>query len=84
MAEDDAVDELVPLGSLGRGQRGEINQLLGERNEVHRLEEMGLRSGVEVEMLQPGSPCIVRLDGHRLCFRMGDLFHILVRPGRVV
>jgi hypothetical protein len=33
-------------------------------------------------MVQPGSPCIVRLDGHhRLCFRETDHIGILVRPG---
>jgi Fe2+ transport system protein FeoA len=40
-----------------------------------------LRSGVVVEMLQPGVPCIVGLAGQRLCFRQNDAVGILVRLG---
>jgi hypothetical protein len=34
-----------------------------------------------IEMVQPGSPCIVRLAGHKLCFRESDVMGILVRAG---
>jgi hypothetical protein len=34
-------------------------------------------------MIRPGSPCIVRLDGQRFCFRETELIGILVRPGVV-
>jgi Fe2+ transport system protein FeoA len=44
------------------------------------LHELGLRRGAEVEMIQPGSPCIVRLEGHRLCLRGDELLNVLVRP----
>jgi Fe2+ transport system protein FeoA len=48
---------------------------------VKRLEEMGLREGTEVEMVQPGSPCIVRLGDVKLCFRETELIHVMVCPG---
>jgi hypothetical protein len=33
-----------------------------------------------IEMLQPGRPCIIRLDGQRLCVRDDEMFSVLVRP----
>ena len=76
------MDELIPLHLLDRGQSAEIDQLTGQADQVHRLEELGMRSGVRIEMVQPGSPCIVRLDGgHKLCFRENEAFRVLVRPG---
>lgn len=77
----DAVSDLIPLHMLSRGEVGEIDQLVGKADDVQRLEELGLRSGVVIEMLQPGVPCIVGLAGHRLCFRQNEAVGILVRAG---
>jgi Fe2+ transport system protein FeoA len=70
---------LLPLFQLEPGQRARIRQLMGMPDQVHRLEELGLRAGSTVEMVQPGSPCIVRLDGGKLCFRGTEAFSVLVR-----
>ncbi len=78
------VEELIPLRYLARGQLAEIGELIGHSEHVQRLREIGIRSGVQIEMVQPGSPCIVLLDGQRLCFRETDLIGILVRPGVTV
>ena len=51
---------------------------------VHRLEELGLREGRVLQMLQPGSPCIIRLAGIKLCFRSDDLTSVLVKPTATV
>lgn len=75
------IDELVPVRFLARGQSAEISELIGRPEQVQRLHELGLRSGVQIEMVQPGSPCIVKLAEQRLCFRESDLVGILVRPG---
>jgi ferrous iron transport protein A len=75
--------ELVPLPLLRPGQRASIDQLLGRDDDVHRLQELGMRIGSTVEMLQSGSPCIVKLDGTKLCFRACDATSVLVRPGDV-
>ncbi|MFO0904392.1 MAG: FeoA family protein [Pirellulales bacterium] len=72
---------LLPLMQLAPGQRGEVSQLMGLPDQVHRLEELGLRTGATVEMLQPGSPCIVRIEGSKLCFRGNEAFSVLVRAG---
>lgn len=72
--------EMIPIGLLNSGQLGVVENVLGLPDQVHRLEELGLRGGVEIEMVQPGSPCIIRLSGHKLCFRADDMMTVLVRP----
>ncbi len=59
-----------------------VAELLGAPEQVHRLQEMGLRLGTQVHMVKPGSPCIVRLLGHKLCFRADEMLHVLVLPER--
>ena len=74
------MNELVPLNLLARGECALIEQLVGQADQVHRLEELGLRAGVSIEMLEPGVPCIVRVADQKLCFRDADLFNVIVRP----
>jgi Fe2+ transport system protein FeoA len=72
--------ELIPLRCLKSGQTGEVGQVLGDPQQVHRLQELGVRQGITVEMLQSGSPCIIRTSGSKLCFRPSEALHVLVRP----
>lgn len=81
---DSLVYDLIPLGTLLPGQRGFVEQVVGRPEQVRRLEELGLRSGVRVEMVQSGSPCIVHLAGHKLCFRAADVLRVMVRLGACV
>ena len=73
--------ELLPLSLLTAGQSGRVREIVAPRDEVHRLEEMGLRHGALVEIVQPGSPCIIRLAGQTICFRPGEAGHVLVETG---
>ncbi|MGI8977886.1 MAG: FeoA family protein [Pirellulaceae bacterium] len=75
--------DLIPLELLPIGHRAYVDQFVGDDANVHRLHEMGLRHGIIVEMVQPGSPCIVKLMGNKLCIRDANLFQVLVRPGAV-
>ena len=76
--------ELIPLNLLRSGQTARIGHVTGRPEQVHRLEELGLRGGTQIEMVQAGTPCIIRLAGHRqLCFRADDLLRVLVRPAAV-
>jgi ferrous iron transport protein A len=75
------MSETFPLHMLTVGQRAHIDQLVGRPDEVHRLQELGMHVGKSVEMLQTGSPCIVKLDGSRLAFRDHEGFRVLVRLG---
>lgn len=74
-------DPILPLELLAAGQKADVYQLVGSSADVHRLEELGLRAGATIEMVSPGSPCIIRLSGHKLCFRDGEALGVLVRPG---
>ena len=73
--------DLIPLELLPAGHQAYVDQLIGDDTSVHRLQEMGLRSGILVEMVQSGSPCILKLMGNKLCIRDANLFQVLVRPG---
>jgi len=75
------VHEFIPLNLLAPGQQAEVAQIIGQSDEVHRLHELGLRGGAAVEMIQSGSPCIIRLAGQKLCLRADELVSVLVRPG---
>ena len=76
-----AVHELIPLNLLTSGESASIGQVMGRPEQVHRLEELGLRGGASIEMIQTGSPCIIRLAGQKLCFRADELLSVLVRRG---
>lgn len=71
--------DLISLRCLTAGELGEVGQIVGDPHQVHRLEELGLREGTTVEMVRPGSPCIIRLSGHKLCFRPTAGLNVLVR-----
>ncbi|MDA0283031.1 MAG: FeoA family protein [Planctomycetota bacterium] len=60
---------IIPLELLSAGERARIVEIEGEPSLVHRLNEMGLSDGVEIKMVQSGSPCIIALDNHRISFR---------------
>jgi ferrous iron transport protein A len=73
--------EIVPLPFLVSGEPAQVDEVMGEPADVHRLAELGLKPGAAVEMVQPGNPCIIRLAGSKLCFRETDLLSVLVRLG---
>jgi len=69
---------MIPLHLLASGEIGCICDVSGESSLVVRLEEMGLREGVKVRMVQPGQPCIIAFEGHRLSFRGENDVTVLV------
>ncbi|MGE3313835.1 MAG: ferrous iron transport protein A [Planctomycetaceae bacterium] len=60
---------VIPLESLAVGESARIENVDGSIEMVTRLEEMGLRQGVDIQMVRPGSPCIIALNNHRISFR---------------
>jgi len=72
----------LPLDLLSRNERAEIVQIDGPADDVHRLDEMGLRPGVVVRVVSAGSPCILALGDIRLSFRASDDSVVLVQPLR--
>lgn len=76
---DPSMHDLIPLNLLSPGQSAQVGLVAGLPEAVHRLEELGVRHGAKVEMLQTGNPCIIRLEGAKLCFRGDELIQVLVR-----
>lgn len=76
--------ELIPLHCLYAGQSAFVEEVLGNSCDVQRLHEIGLCRGAAVEMVQPGSPCVIRLGGNKLCLRHDDLTSVMVRAGALM
>jgi Fe2+ transport system protein FeoA len=73
-------ETLIPLELLGTGEWADVAEICGETASVHRLAEMGVRSGCRLCVLQSGSPCLLQVGNMRLCLRTGLPTEILVRP----
>jgi Fe2+ transport system protein FeoA len=69
---------VIPLEFLASGETGRVCSLDGDHAHVIRLEEMGLRAGVEVRMLRTGPPCLLAIDNQRITFRGEDAVTVLV------
>lgn len=72
--------ELVPLDCLQAGEVAQVVEIVGRPEQVQRIKELGLHDGVEVSVVRPGRPCILRLAGQTLCFRGSEFLNVLVRP----
>ena len=70
---------LVPLDMLKSGEFAHVEEVHGDAAWVHRLAEMGLREGCKLQMVQPGSPCLLKVSDCRLCLRHHECSNILVR-----
>jgi Fe2+ transport system protein FeoA len=68
----------MPLSLIPVGIPAKISEVLGTLADVNRLSEMGMRPGVIVEIVQNGSPCIVRVGESKLCFRESEVLRVLV------
>ena len=68
----------IPLSLIPIGCPAKISEVLGSLADVNRLSEMGMRPGVMVEVVQNGSPCIVRVGETKLCFRESEVLSVLV------
>ena len=70
----------IPLHRLVAGQSARVARILGPVDDVHRLEEFGLRGGTRIVMVRSGSPCILRVAGSKVCLRTDERLLILVTP----
>lgn len=71
---------LLPLDMLAAGEMADVADVCGDPSWVGRLAELGIREGCRLQVLQPGSPCLLDISGCRLCIRGCDGSQILVRP----
>jgi len=84
---------MMPLALLSPGEAGEIvtirvheekqsccGQCNGERHKSdNRIEELGLRAGKTVSMLNNGAPILLRIDEARIAIDRGLAMKIMVR-----
>ena len=71
---------LLPLDMLRAGETAEVAEVAGHASWVGRLAELGIRPGCRLQVVQPGSPCLLDVGGCKLCLRGGECSAILVRP----
>ena len=74
------LSELTPFTALQSGEFGQIHSVVGTPELVRHLAEIGLRSGAQLEMIQQGATCILRIDGTKLCVRGDELLRVMVTP----
>lgn len=70
--------ETVPLDCLQANETGQVAWIEGKSDFVTRLAEMGLRQGTTIRMIQPGTPCILALNGQRMSLRVEADTHVFV------
>jgi ferrous iron transport protein A len=70
----------IPLHRLAAGQSAHVARIVGAAEDVHRLEEFGLRRGTKIEMFRRGSPCILRIAASKVCLRLEDRLQVFVTP----
>lgn len=70
--------DLIPINMIPPGQQAEVRQIVGQPEHIRRLEELGVRGGVILEVVQTGTPCIIRIGTTKLCFRDGEMCAVLV------
>jgi Fe2+ transport system protein FeoA len=70
----------MPLELLTAGDWADVAEIHGDVSWVGRMAELGLHKGTRLRILQGGSPCLVQVNGSRLCLRGEQAMQILVRP----
>jgi Fe2+ transport system protein FeoA len=71
---------MLPLDLLKSGEWAEVAEVIGEADWVCRLAALGLREGCQVQVLQQGSPCLLRVENCKLCLRGAESSSIFVQP----
>lgn len=69
---------LMPLDMLQAGEWAEVEEVSGPL--IGRLAELGIRQGCRLQVVQPGTTCLLNISGCKLCLRPGECSLILVRP----
>jgi Fe2+ transport system protein FeoA len=73
-------EPLLPLEMIGPGEWADVADVAGEPTWIGRMAELGVRIGSRLQILQPGSPCLLRVGDARLSLRGEWRTRILVRP----
>jgi len=73
------MNPLLPLELLQTGEWADVADVQGDPAWVGRMAELGVRAECRLQVLQAGSPCLVQINGSRLCLRGEQAMRILVR-----
>ena len=71
---------MLPLDMLAAGEWADVSEVSGAPEWVGRLADLGIRQGCRLQVLQPGSPCLLQVDQCKLCLRGSEMSQIFVRP----
>lgn len=73
-------DRVLPLKNIRSGQPVVLVQISGGHRVAHRLAELGLTPGVQLEVLQnKGGPILLAVRGTRLAIGRGMANKVMVR-----
>ena len=73
-------DRVLPLTNVRSGQPVVLVQISGGHRVAHRLAELGLTPGVQLEVLQnKGGPILLAVRGTRLAIGRGMAKKVMVR-----
>lgn len=70
----------VRIQELAQGDQAVVTQVSGHDDDLARLCALGFRSGIRIQIVRSGQPCIVQLEETRLCLRPDSTLRILVAP----
>lgn len=73
-------EPMIPLSLLAAGDSAVVQSVVGGSELVRHLAEIGVRDGALLEMVRPGTTCILRVAGTKLCVRGDELLQVMVTP----
>ena len=73
-------ERIVPLSAVAPGQRARLVRIEAGRHAVHRLSELGLTPGVELEVFHPNGsgPLLLAVRDTRLAIGRGVADRVMV------
>ncbi|MDI7261020.1 MAG: FeoA family protein [Thermodesulfobacteriota bacterium] len=75
---------MIPLSLAQEGEKLKVLKVLGRSGFVKRLIDMGIRPGMEIEVVSTSKtgPIVIRFEGLRLGIGFGMTKNIFVEPPR--
>lgn len=80
MSSAEFPEPMISLAMLRSGQQATVCSVVGSLELVRHLNELGIHEGSLLEMVRPGSTCILRINGTKLCVRGDELLRVMVTP----
>ena len=71
---------MMPLELVNPGDWADVAAINGEPSWIGRMAELGVRIGSRLQVLQSGSPCLLKIGDSRLSLRPALGTEILVQP----